>query len=175
MNWEAIGAMGELISGIAVIATLFYLARQIRQNNKINASAVRQSFYDTVARQMIHGTDNSEFHAMLERASMTDQELTSAERLQLFRFLQAVFVGYQCAFVQYRHNALSEEDWNTFRALLRTFWHLPGKEVALVWEQFKLSRMLDEDFEAEVERLRDEAQPHIAEMKDTGIALGQSQ
>lgn len=32
VNWEAIGAVGELVSGIVVVATLFYLARQIRQN-----------------------------------------------------------------------------------------------------------------------------------------------
>ena len=33
MNWEAIGAIGELAGAIAVVATLFYLARQIRQSN----------------------------------------------------------------------------------------------------------------------------------------------
>ena len=32
MNWEAIGAIGEIVGAIAVIATLFYLSIQIRQN-----------------------------------------------------------------------------------------------------------------------------------------------
>ncbi|NIS89940.1 MAG: hypothetical protein GTN98_07630 [Woeseiaceae bacterium] len=32
MNWDAIGAVGELVSGIAVIATLVYLAKQIRDS-----------------------------------------------------------------------------------------------------------------------------------------------
>ncbi len=174
MNWDAIGAMGELVGGVAVIATLIYLARQIHQNNKINASAVRQSFYDYTARQMLHGTDSSEFHAMLDRACMTDEELSHGERFQLMRFFQAVFVGYQCAFFQYRHEALAEEDWRTFRALLRTFWLLPGKEIARVWEQFKTSRMLDEEFTAEVEKLRDEVQPYLQEMKDKGIDYGRT-
>ena len=44
MNWTAIGAIGELVGGIAVIGTLIYLATQVRQNTKINASAIRQSF-----------------------------------------------------------------------------------------------------------------------------------
>lgn len=34
MNWEAIGAIGETVGAVAVIATLFYLAVQIRQNNR---------------------------------------------------------------------------------------------------------------------------------------------
>ena len=30
MNWDAIGAVGEIIGAIAVVVTLFYLARQIK-------------------------------------------------------------------------------------------------------------------------------------------------
>jgi hypothetical protein len=111
---------------------------------------------------------------MLDRACMTDEELSSGERFQLIRFFQAVFVGYQCAYFQYRHQALDEEDWNTFRALLRSFWLLPGKECARVWEQFKIGGILDEEFTAEVERLREEAQPRLQELIERGIELGHS-
>ncbi len=34
MNWDAIGAIGEVIGGVGVIATLLYLSIQIRQNTK---------------------------------------------------------------------------------------------------------------------------------------------
>ncbi len=34
MNWDALGAMGEIAGAIAVIATLFFLARQLRMNTK---------------------------------------------------------------------------------------------------------------------------------------------
>ncbi|MCZ6719870.1 MAG: hypothetical protein O6944_12065 [Gammaproteobacteria bacterium] len=46
MNWVAIGAIGELVGGAAVIATLIYLAVQLRQNTKgIRA----QSYYNVVS------------------------------------------------------------------------------------------------------------------------------
>ena len=32
MSWEAIGAVGEVVGAVAVLATLLYLAVQIRQN-----------------------------------------------------------------------------------------------------------------------------------------------
>ena len=32
MNWEAIGAVGEILGAIAVLLSLAYLAVQIRQN-----------------------------------------------------------------------------------------------------------------------------------------------
>ena len=34
MNWDAIGAIGEIIGAAAVVATLFYLARQINDGSK---------------------------------------------------------------------------------------------------------------------------------------------
>ena len=34
MNWEAIGAIGEVLGAIGVIVTLAYLAVQIRQNTR---------------------------------------------------------------------------------------------------------------------------------------------
>jgi hypothetical protein len=174
MNWEAFGAIGEIAGAVAVIATLFYLSLQIRQANKVNASAVRQGFYDSTARQMIHGTESNEFHSMLDQACMTDQELSPGERFQLFRFFQAVYVGYQCAYFQYHNGALGEEDWNVFRVLLRSFWPLPGKEAARMWMQFKTGGVLDEECVAEVERLREEAQLHLQALAEQGLEYGHS-
>ena len=34
MNWEAIGAIGEIVGAVAVVLSLVYLAAQIRQNTK---------------------------------------------------------------------------------------------------------------------------------------------
>ena len=34
MQWEAIGAIGELAGAVAVVVTLIYLSAQIRQNNR---------------------------------------------------------------------------------------------------------------------------------------------
>ena len=42
MDWEAIGAVGEVLGALAVLASLIYLARQIRQNTQMMKSTVRQ-------------------------------------------------------------------------------------------------------------------------------------
>ena len=50
MNWDAIGAMGEIVGALAVVATLTYLATQVRyakqatadQNRLVRASGVRE-------------------------------------------------------------------------------------------------------------------------------------
>jgi uncharacterized protein with PQ loop repeat len=45
MNWEAVGAIGEIIGAIAVVVTLIYLAVQVHQNTK----SVQASTYQLVA------------------------------------------------------------------------------------------------------------------------------
>jgi len=43
MNWEAIGALGEIVGAIAVVASLVYLATQIRiQNRESKISSVHE-------------------------------------------------------------------------------------------------------------------------------------
>ena len=50
MNWEAIGAIGEIIGAISVLATLIFLSSQLRQNtialqqqsSRSSASALQQ-------------------------------------------------------------------------------------------------------------------------------------
>lgn len=172
MNWTAIGAIGELVGGIAVIGTLIYLATQIRQNTKINASAIRQSFYDYTTRQMLHGTDSPQFNALLAKAATTDEELTPGERIAMLRMFQAVFVGYQGAYFQHRNKALSDEDWKMCRSLLRSFWLLPGKELKRQWEQFQAGGFLDEGFVEECHKLEAEAQLYVHALEEKSLQFG---
>ena len=43
MNWDAIGAIAETLGAVGVIASLVYLATQIRQNTRTVRSATYQS------------------------------------------------------------------------------------------------------------------------------------
>ena len=65
MNWEAIGAIGETISAIAVLATLIYLAVQVKhsktlleRNEKIALSQVHQARADTRVNQHLTQFDS---------------------------------------------------------------------------------------------------------------------
>lgn len=42
LNWDSIGAIGEIIGAVGVIASLFYLGRQLRQNSKTISDEIFQ-------------------------------------------------------------------------------------------------------------------------------------
>ena len=50
MNWDALGAIGEIIGAVAVLATLYYLAAQIKMQNreleKSNKNVTAQLSFD---------------------------------------------------------------------------------------------------------------------------------
>ncbi|RLA47946.1 MAG: hypothetical protein DRR06_01045 [Gammaproteobacteria bacterium] len=48
MNWEAIGAIGEILGALAVVLTLGYVAVQIRHTRLEAADASRQARADNV-------------------------------------------------------------------------------------------------------------------------------
>jgi len=93
MNWEAAGALGEIIGAIAVFATLFYLALQVRlSNNLANASTeidIRNNF-SSLNEMMI---SNPELADLFVKSKEKNALFSEAEEIQLQawvrRFLNA--------------------------------------------------------------------------------------
>ena len=51
MNWEALGAIGEIVGAVAVVVTLGYLAVQIRKNTRLELTESRGDLTTWVRRQ----------------------------------------------------------------------------------------------------------------------------
>jgi hypothetical protein len=49
MNWDAIGAIGEWAGAIVVIATLFYLAGQVKQSQKMEKAVAQRDLLQRVS------------------------------------------------------------------------------------------------------------------------------
>ncbi len=166
-----LGAVGEFIGGVAVVVTLIYLAMQIRQNTSVNASLIRQNFYDATQRMMLHAVESTEFMELFNRAWSTNDSLTPAEQMQIWRHMQAIFMGYQGFFEQYKSGALPEKDWALMRKILTTFWLLDGKGKTDAWEQMSSGRFFNEDFLEEIDSLKEGAMRYRQQLDERGLQL----
>ena len=166
-----LGAVGELIGGVAVLATLIYLAMQIKQNTNVHASLIRQNFYDATQRLMLHAVESTEFNELFNRAWSTNDSLSSGEQTQIWRHMQAIFMGYQGFFEQYKSGALPEKDWALIRIILRTFWLFDGKAKNDAWEQMSRGRFFNDDFLEEVASLKEGAMHHRQQLDERGLQL----
>jgi len=52
MNWEAIGAIAQVLADLIVAITLIYLAAQVRQGNRVAKSQARQRMVEQAEREV---------------------------------------------------------------------------------------------------------------------------
>ena len=91
MNWEAISGIGEILGAIAVVVTLLYLTREVRQNARsLSISALR----DTTAQwnhwsEMIATSDG--LAEIVVKGNMSFHELSESEKLRYSAWVQSFF------------------------------------------------------------------------------------
>lgn len=114
MNWDAIGAVGETIGAIAVVATLIYLSTQIRQNNKLLSSDSRQTLVSNDLTSLISNVENSDVFAKL-----VSKELLSAEEQLRLSFIFALDLrNREFEYFQFKNGLLDEETWLSYRKVV---------------------------------------------------------
>ena len=67
MNWEALGAVAELLGAIGVIASLFYVASQIRRNSESVEAATARALTDATQTRLLAAAQNSTLAVALPR------------------------------------------------------------------------------------------------------------
>ena len=113
MNWDALGAIAELIGAIAVVATLIYLAAQIRQNTLSNRNAALQTVSSQYADWLSTIIEN-EAVARIYRAGLEDfNQLTQEDRIRFGMLLTHLCRACDAQYHQHTTNALPQEMWES--------------------------------------------------------------
>ncbi len=116
MNWDAIGAIAELVGAAGVILSLVYLAAQIRQNTRsTNASAFHA--LNSSLTQMSATIASNRGTARLFRVGLTEFETLDADEvIQFFNILNFNFRHLESAYVQYRQGMRDEKNWLSWQS-----------------------------------------------------------
>ena len=125
MNWDAIGAIAELLAAIGVILSLVYLAAQIKlgaNQTEQNTKAVRASVYHELLGQIAAiNADVVRFPDLAElivRTRSGSEEPTEAERLRL-RLMTTNSLRHQLyAFRMWEDGFISDEQWSELKSFL---------------------------------------------------------
>ena len=87
MNWEAIGAIGEIVGAAAVVGTLAYLAMQIRQNTRSDYASRQialQSEFTRMHEQIASNPALAELAARCRNIELKDLSLSEEEIVESF-------------------------------------------------------------------------------------------
>ena len=97
MNWDAIGAIAELIGAIVVVITLIYLSVQLRQNTKAIEYSTDRGVFEDAYKWMYTLVESPEI-TDLYIAGMRGDEQSSSDRLRFSLLLNTLFVHWNHAF-----------------------------------------------------------------------------
>jgi len=111
MKLEKLSALAELVSAVAIVVTLGYLAVQTRQNTTAVQAAVRQSML-VEDRELLFKTMEFPFFAAGE---YNGRELTRDEEVRLISYLIAFVRTRENEWLQYQNGVIDEATWATYR------------------------------------------------------------
>lgn len=131
MDWEAIGAIGEILGALAVVATLFYLASQIRQSTRVARADMTKDLY-LASREAILEISAS---PSLGETWMEIMEFDDEGESRRFTFYQSFFRLYELQFNLAGQDLLNEGIAQSYDLMIRAF--AGTKHFAEYWERAK--------------------------------------
>jgi len=132
MNWDAIGAIAELLGAVAVLATLVYLARQIRHNRESVKSASAETVLSNITAAFQNAATSPDLGRILFAGQENIQALTDEERGQFVFW----FFGYlrilELAYHHHLAGNFNESIWAGYAQHTQALLNTPG--VKQYWE-----------------------------------------
>lgn len=151
MNWDAINAIAEMLGAVAVVVTLGYLARQVRQGNLLAKYQARQRMLEQA---------HSELYAQMAdpsitHASVKDGPLTEDEQARLSVFLAAFMRQREWEWFQLQDGVIDADVYRSYHDVIPI--HLGTERTRKWWSRFG-RYAFDPRFVKEVDELLDKTE-----------------
>ena len=151
MNWDAIGAIGEVAGAIGVIVTLIYLANQLRQNTNAMRSSTYEAYNQTGNSLLDFGAQFAADLATIQQHTNL-QELTAEQSVVYSSWAMKIFNSMEATYLHHRAGSLDED---VFEARVLGYKNLMGNNELLnqAWmeyQQFAYTKAFKEFMDSEI-------------------------
>ena len=126
MTIQDLGSIGELIAAIATIATLVYLAIQIRYSTKTtrgNTHNYTATAWSELSLKIATDADLSALYALGRRSP---EKLSKEEITRFYLVVDATMSQIENIWVQYKNGLFYKSDQDRFDNILRSLFSTPG-------------------------------------------------
>ena len=115
---QLLGNFGEFFGAIAVVATLAYLAVQIKQSTKVARSTVRQSITDSITSMAASLADSDDL-ARLVQKGIDGAPLEPHEQSRLGARCYVAMRRWENIYFQHLDGLVTTEEWAAYRQNLK--------------------------------------------------------
>ena len=135
---QLLGNVGEFVGAIAVVATLGYLAIQIRQNTKATRAQTAQDLTGSMSEYLLVQAQSDVLGAAWSKA-YSDSGYGSLDIKDAFHirgFVVALLNTYKNSYDQWQFGTITEREWNEYRELLVALFR-QYELVDEIWDAYK--------------------------------------
>jgi hypothetical protein len=149
MDWNALGAIGDIVGALAVFLTLGYLAVQIRQNTKAVRASALDSSVNAVNNVRVAIFQSSEVTALYQEGLVNPEELGDGERERFRLLMHTIIWSVWNIYAQTEYGGLSTSTW---AAQLPTLDRIMNSHGGVwFWDNYQME--FDEKFRIEVDKV----------------------
>ena len=128
MNWEAIGAIGEICGAGAVVVSLIYLALQIRHSTRETQAASRDSMAKLTIDILMRMASNPSMLTLLRKGQVEPSSLDAEESFRFDTILFSILESWETTFAQWKRGALTNEDWVKWEVIIASYFSQSGTQ-----------------------------------------------
>ena len=121
MNWEVVSAVAEAVGAAGVIASLIYLAIQVRASTRaseVESKLASSRMYTDFIAMLVK---SPELNDLFLKGRKDIELLDHDEYLRFSNLAMIAFSFFSAAYFQYNKRTLSDADWYELRAIVR-YW-----------------------------------------------------
>ena len=147
MDWEAVGAVSEIVGAAAVVVSLLYLARQVQIQNSESRAAAMHEFYVGWRESSVSFVDG-ELAEIYIKANTNFDSLTEIERLRLLAALHGRIRLFEEAYFQHQQNRFNPGTWiainRQYASLFSSAAYIRYWEMRRDWYDEEFQRHIDD-------------------------------
>ena len=149
MNWDAIGAIAELVGSLAVVITLIFLIIQL----KYNSSAVRNSTIQNTSNAFSHWAitfaQDPEVYTLYQKG-LQNQNLSRDELGRFDLIMMSTFQTNASIYEQYNNGTMNEQSWIDNLKLMRVPLDTPGGRASWARQRGLLPEKFREEIDSRI-------------------------
>ena len=121
MNWEAAGAVGEIVGAIGVIASLLYVAMQVRMSTR--ASVIESKLATSRMHSDFLGSliQNPELDEILRRGLAGLEPLSKEDYHRFSNMALQAFTFFSAAYFQVEAGTMNSDEWHESEIIIQ-YW-----------------------------------------------------
>lgn len=129
MTLSEISTLTGAISAVAVLISLLFVRRQLRQSHDNQRALIQQGRANRSAEIAMRLMD-TEFAKAYHNCMDGKLDMTDTQLVQFIGYCRAVFLGAEDSFLQHRDGLLEEQAFNSFDRSMCSLFESPGMKAA---------------------------------------------